>query len=129
MAYASVEDLEARFGELPQDQRQVAATLLGDAAVYLNALVCVDPCDTNQANALMVVSCNMVHRAMQQAASSQFGVDQATATMGPFSQTAHYVNPGGGLYVSAAEKALLGADGGYIGTLPARIEGWYGTNA
>lgn len=129
MAYATVEDLEARFGTLTQAEQSIADVLLGDAAVYLESLVAVDPCDTNQANALMVVSCNMVHRAMQQAASSQFGVDQATATMGPFSQTAHYVNPGGGLYVSAAEKALLGADGGYIGTLPARIGGWYGTNA
>ena len=128
MAYATVDDLEARFGTLTESERSTADVLLGDAAVYLDALVCVDPCNTHQANALMVVSCNMVHRAMQQS-NALFGVQQATATMGPFSQTAQYANPSGGLYVSAAEKALLGADGGYIGSIPARIEGWYGTNA
>lgn len=129
MAYATVEDLEARFGTISDaGERSIAAVLLGDAAVYLDSLVRVDPCDTHQANALMVVSCNMVHRAMQQS-TALFGVQQATATMGPFTQTAQYANPSGGLYVSAAEKAMLGADGGYIGSIPARIEGWYGSNA
>lgn len=128
MAYATVDDLEARFGALSEGERSIAAVLLGDAAVYLDSLVAVDPANGHQANALMVVSCNMVHRAMQQSVS-MLGIEQATASMGPFSQTAQFSNPSGGLYVSAAEKALLGADGGYIGSIPARIGGWYGRNS
>lgn len=128
MAYATVDDLEARFGALSEGERSIAAVLLGDAAVYLDSLVAVDPANDHQANALMVVSCNMVRRAMQQSVSA-LGIEQATASMGPFSQTAQFSNPSGGLYVSAAEKALLGADGGYIGTIPARVRGWYGRNS
>lgn len=129
MAYATVEDLEARWRPLNSDEQDTAATLLDDAAVYLDSLVTVDSSDEHQAAVLKMVSCAMVKRAMIAAESSAFGVTESTATMGPFSQTAHYANPSGDFYLTAAERTQLGIGSGYIGTIPVRIEGWYGSNA
>lgn len=129
MAYATITDYEVRHGTVPSDQQQTVETLLGDAAVMLDGMVTVNDCDAHQAEALKIVSCSMVRRAVQSAEASAFGVQQATASVGPFSQSYQFANPSGGMYVSAAERALLGADDSYIGTLPARVEGWYGTNA
>ena len=128
-AFASPSDLESRWRSLSTDERALAAQMLDDAGLILRQNVIVDETNEQQLDALKVVSCNMVKRAMVATASSAFGVDQTSASMGPFSQTMHYSNPSGDLYISAAEKAMLGIDGGYIGSIPARIEGYYGSNA
>lgn len=129
MAYATVEDLEARWRPLSSEEQDTAATLLDDAAVYLDSLVQVDSEDAHQAAVLRMVSCAMVKRAMIASESSAFGVTESTATMGPFSQTMQFSNPSGDFYLTAAERTQLGIGSGYIGTIPARIEGWYGSNA
>ena len=121
MAFATVADLEARWGkELTQAEEAQASVLLDDAAAILTALVrCIDPDDETQEANLRQVSCNMVKRAMSSAASSAFGIDQATATMGPFSQRVEYANPSGDLYVTKAERAVLGIGTARIGTIRA----------
>ena len=128
-AFATSDDLTERWRAIESDEAYMAEALLEDAGLMLRQYVTVDETDTQQADVLKMVSCNMVKRAMVASSSSAFGVDQTTANMGPFSQTMHFSNPSGDLYISAAEKALLGIDGGYIGSIPARIEGWYGSNA
>lgn len=128
-AFATSDDLAERWRPLTGDEADLADTLLDDAGLILRQNVDVDDEDQQQLDALKMVSCNMVKRAMVASASSAFGIDQTSAQMGPFQQTMHFSNPSGDLYISAAEKALLGIDGGYIGTIPARIEGWYGSNA
>lgn len=129
MAYATVEDLEARWRTLSSDEHDIATTLLEDAAVYLESLVTVDSSDEHQAAVLKMVSCAMVKRAMIASESSAFGVAEATASMGPFSQTMQYSNPSGDFYLTSSERTQLGIGSGYIGSVPARIEGWYGSNA
>ena len=105
MAFATVADLEARWRTLTSEEQALAATLLDDAAVKLSEWVIED--DELQAAKLKIVSCDMVKRAMIASTSSAFGVEQLDATMGPMSQTAHFVNPNGDLYVSKQEKRML----------------------
>ena len=112
MAFATYSDIEARWRTLSADEQGRATTLLGDAAVILKQRVTVVDGDQEQADALKLVSCNMVIRSMLASASDAFGVDQLSATMGPFAQTAHYANPNGDLYLTKNEKKLLGIGGG-----------------
>lgn len=128
-AFATIDDLIVRWRPIVDGEAALAIALLEDAGLILRQNVDVDETDKKQLDALKMVSCNMVRRAMVASASSAFGVDQTSASMGPFSQTMHFSNPSGDLYVSAAEKKILGIDDGYIGSIPARIEGWYGSNA
>lgn len=112
MAFATYEDIEARWRTLTADEQTRATTLLDDAAVMLNRLVVVDASDMEQADALKIVSCNMVIRSMVAASSDAFGVDELQATMGPFGQTAHFANPSGDMYLTKLDKRLLGVTGG-----------------
>ena len=112
MAFATYADIEARWRTLTTDEQTKATTLLGDAETILRRRVTVVDGDQEQAAALKYVSCNMVVRAMVAGASDALGVDQVSATMGPFAQTAHYSNPNGDLYVTKNERRLLGIGGG-----------------
>lgn len=129
MAYATVDDLEARWHALDGDEADRAEVLLEDAAAMLDALVEVDPEDEKQANLLKIVSCSMVTRAMLSADSDAYGVSQLDYGMGPFSQAAHFANPNGDLYLTAQEKRLLGIGSGYIMGVRPLIDGAYGSNA
>lgn len=122
MAFATVADLEARWRDLSDAEEARASVLLDDAAAYLQSLVEVDPDDEVQAANLKMVSCNMVKRAMSSAASDAFGVTNATATMGPFSQQVAYANPSGDMYVSKSERAILGIGTATIGSIRAHTD-------
>jgi hypothetical protein len=122
MAFATVADLEARWRSLTEAEEAQASVLLDDAAAYLQALVEVDPDDEVQAANLKMVSCNMVKRAMSSSASDAFGVTNATATMGPFSQQVAYANPSGDMYVSKSERAILGIGTATIGSIRAHTD-------
>ena len=122
MAFATVADLEARWRSLTEAEEAQASVLLDDAAAYLQALVEVDPDDEVQAANLKMVSCNMVKRAMSSSASDAFGVTNATATMGPFSQQVAYANPSGDMYVSKSERATLGIGTATIGSIRAHTD-------
>ena len=125
MAYATVDDLEARWRYLDTEEQTRASALLDDAAVLLDSLVVVDPTDEHQADVLRVVSCSMVQRAMVAATSDAFGVSQATMTAGPYSQNMSFANPSGDLYLTASEKALLGVNGSLIESIRP-VVGWVG---
>lgn len=129
MAYATYSDIEARWRTLSTDEQAQATTLLEDAAAMLDSLVDIDPEDETQAYLLKVVSCSMVIRSMVASASDAFGIEQLQATMGPFGQTARFTNPTGDLFLTKAEKSLLGIGGAFIGDLRAAIDGSYGSNA
>lgn len=122
MAFATVADLEARWRDLSDAEEAQASVLLDDAAAYLQALVEVDSDDEVQAANLKMVSCNMVKRAMSSSASDAFGVTNATATMGPFSQQVAYANPSGDMYVSKSERAILGIGTATIGSIRAHTD-------
>lgn len=121
MAYATAEDVEARWRALSDDESERAEVLLDDAAAMLDALVDVDAEDDGQAALLKWASCSMVIRAMSAQASDLYGMSQVSYGMGPFSQTAQFSNPSGDLYISAQERKLLGIDSGYIVELRAKV--------
>lgn len=128
MAYATYEDLESRWRALSESEQEAATVLLGDAAAIIDAYALIDPDNAEQMNRAKYVSCAMVRRSMQASDSDLVGISQASATMGPFSQQATIANPSGELYLTAAEKAMLGANSSFIGSVRAKIGGYYGSN-
>ena len=129
MAYATVADLEARWRDLDSDEETRAAVILDDASAMLSALVDVKEGDEQQASLLKMVCCSMVTRAMLATESDAMGVTSMDYGMGPFSQTAHFANPNGDLYLTSQEKALLGVGESYVLGLRPLIDGAYGSNA
>ena len=118
MAYADVSDIEARWRALSTDEQARAAVLLDDASVQLSRLVTVDDSDQSQAAALKMVSCNMVIRVMSAGTSAMFGATNASMTGGPYSQSWTYESPMGDMYLTKAERALIGVSSTVIGTIP-----------
>ena len=118
MAYADVSDIEARWRALSTDEQARAAVLLDDASVQLSRLVTVDDSDQQQLAALKMVSCNMVIRVMSAGTSAMFGATNASMTGGPYSQSWTYEAPTGDMYLTKAERALLGVSSTVIGTIP-----------
>ena len=110
MAFATVQDLIDRWRELTEDEEAKASVLLDDAAVYLSALVTVDPENEQQASALKIVSCNIVRR-MMNVTDDMYGVSEATMTADIYSQRYSFSNPSGNMYITKAEKRLLGIGG------------------
>lgn len=123
MAFAQIADIEARWRDLSTDEEPRAEALIGDASAMLSALVDVDESDTDQADLLKTVCCNMVIRSMSATASDAFGVSQATITAGPYSQSFGYANPSGDMYLTKLEKRLLGITTSYIGTIRPMMRG------
>lgn len=110
-AYADVSDLESRWRELTEDEQARATVLLDDASAMLSALVTVDDADESQAALLKMVCCNMVQRAMSTGSGDMYGVTQQSITAVGFTQQYSYANPTGDLYVTRAEKKMLGIGG------------------
>lgn len=114
-AYATVEQLAARWRPLTEDEVDTAEVLLEDASVQIRVEVPdlkarILAGDTDLLSAVIRVECSMVKRAMT-AGDAGFGVTSAQETQGPFSRTYQYSNPMGDLYLTKAEKRLLGAAG------------------
>lgn len=103
-AFASVEDLEDRWRTLSSSEEAQAAVLLEDASAMIRA-TCPDVGEVD-ADVLRMIVCAMVKRTML--ASDAPGVRAAQETAGPFSQSYTYANPMGDLYLTGAEKRLLG---------------------
>lgn len=120
MAYADVSDIEARWRALSTDEQARAAVLLDDASVQLARLVAVDDSDQQQLAALKMVSCNMVIRVMSAGTSATFGATNASMTGGPYTQSWTYEAPTGDMYLTKAERALLGVSSTVIGTIRPR---------
>ena len=110
MAYATVQDLEARWRALSESEQAVALTLLDDAAVIIDSMG--TPSSTAAA---LIVSCDMVRRSMSMSQADAYGVEQASMTAGPYAQQWTFANPTGELYLTRAERKMLGFLGGSIG--------------
>lgn len=114
MAYADVSDLEVRWRTLTTDEQERAEALLDDASAMLDAYVTVDETDEQQMKLLKIVVCNMVERAMSTAADDGvdlYGVTQQSMTAVGFTRQFSYANPTGDLYITKAEKQMLGISG------------------
>lgn len=121
MAYADVTDIEQRWRALDADEQARAAVLLEDASAMLASMVTVDDSDQRQAQALKMVCCNMVIRVMSAGTSAMFGATNASMTGGPYTQSWTYEAPTGDMYLTKAEKALLGVSAMIVGTIRPRI--------
>lgn len=115
MAYATVEDVQARMTrDMTADEQAVCSTLLDDAAVMIDAYN-VNASD----DAKKVVSCRMVIRALGDGESSgvPMGATQGSQSGLGYSQS-WTINSGGSvgeLYLGKTEKTLLGV-GNKIGS-------------
>lgn len=117
MAYATVEDVEARMGrELSEEESAQCETLLDDAAVIIDAFA---PTGAGT-DVKCLVSCRMVIRAMGDGSDSGIpaGATQGSMSGLGYSQSWTFGAAGGSsgeLYLSKIEKQLLGV-GNRIGS-------------
>lgn len=107
--FATVADLEARWRPLTPTETTTATALLDDASAMIRAEAPgidqrVDDGQLDPAVPLMVV-CRMVKRAMH---TSGDGVTQQQQTAGPFSQMLSFSNPQGDMYLTKADRRMLG---------------------
>lgn len=133
-AFATTEDLEARWRPLSTAEKATAAVLLGDASAMIRAecpdidarLVAVPPATVPELDPTVprMVVCAVVKRAMlASAASDGAPVTAVQQTAGPFSQSLTMANPTGDLYLTRAEKRVLGCGAQTATTIPTPIAG------
>lgn len=122
MAFATSDDIAARWRPLSESEQEKAEVLLEDAATYLSEYVVVDEDDEQQASILKMVSCSMVIRAMLASENNVFGVTEQSISADIYSQTMRYQNPSGDLYLTASEKRLLGITSSYLTSIRPVIE-------
>lgn len=118
--YATIDDLEARWRTLSAGERTRAEVLLEDAAVRLDALCAPsEPPTAQELSARKIVSCEMVKRAMASPSGIEgVGVTSLQTGAGPFQQTQQFSNPTGDLYVTKADRLLLGCGAQVAFTVP-----------
>lgn len=123
MGYALVEEVEAGFRTLTQEERQRTAALLDEAALVIDAY-------GNDANpdVKRLVSCRMVRRLLGDGTGGDtplypMGATQGSATALGYTQSWTMGGSGsaGELYLSKLEKKLLGASNRIGATSP--VEG------
>lgn len=110
-AYATVDDLVARWRPLAGAEATQASALLEDAAVIIRAS-CPDTDARILAGTLdpavpLMVSCAIVKRAMSAPAGFE-GVSQFNQTAGPFAQATSFANPAGNMWLTKQDRKLLG---------------------
>lgn len=116
MAYAAVEDLEARrspsLPPMTDADKAYAETLLGDAAAYLDQLLGIgeEEPEPSKLEALKVVSCNMVLRLM--ASSQTDNLESVSQSIGSASASLHFAVPEASMYLTKSDRALLGVSRG-----------------
>jgi len=108
-AFAEVSDLEARWRTLSATERSRATVLLDDASAIIRTEAKgidarIDSGDLD-AGVPKAIVCAMVKAAMS---NDLEGVTQQSETKGPFTESFTFANPSGDLYLTKAQKRLLG---------------------
>lgn len=115
-AFASVEDLEARWRTLTDDERAVATTTLEDATAFISAemrryRVPIAEDDEVQAQNLVAVTCAVTKRSLLMAfdsGSSMQGVTKYSEQADVWNASVTLANPMGDMYLTAQERRMLG---------------------
>ena len=114
MAYATVTDVQNRMlRTMSEDESAVCQFMLDDAAVIIDTYN-----STASTDAKMIVSCRMVERALSDGADAGIPMGATQGSMSALGYTQSWtIGSGttGELYISKAEKKLLGA-GNSIGS-------------
>ena len=123
-AFATTQQLEAGWRPLTDTERHRAKKLLDDAAVIIRAEFPrgYDFADLELIDALGVVSCNMVRRALATPLTSA-PVSSTQVTAGPYQETLTYANPAGDMYLTGTDRKMLRLGTSRIGSIQAHIGG------
>ena len=121
--FATAEDLQDAWRPLSESEKNRAIYLLGKASRQLRAeaptldartaLPLIDP-DYLDREIVKDVACAMVKRVMEAEASGLNAggpVESWQTSVGPFQDSFRYTNPTGDMYLTKAEKRLLGVGG------------------
>lgn len=107
--FATVDELKARWPDMPPGAESNAEVLLEDASQFILD-VCPSAVDASKSTRRRVV-CAVVRRAMQASAAGQVGMSQMSETAGPFSASWTASNPNGDYYLTKQELKALGGGG------------------
>ena len=104
--YATIEQVEAGFRDLTQEEEERAGALISEASMIVDAVA-----EAASLEKKTLVVCRMVRRAIDSGGSPTvpMGASQGTMTAGPYSQS-WTIGSGstGELYLAKLEKRLLG---------------------
>lgn len=106
MAYATPADVAARWRPLTPAEVEIATALLEDATVEIDA-TCPPADPPTDLPARKVVACRMVRRVMV-AGVTLPGVSQQSQSAGALSASFTFANPSGDMYLTKADRRLLG---------------------
>lgn len=106
VAFATTEDVRARWAAAPTDDTTLSA-LLEDAALWLSAWFpsIPDPPSGKLAGVLKLVSVAMVKRALMSADTDHLVA--LTDSAGTFSQSRTFRNPDGNLFLTSQERTMV----------------------
>ena len=111
--FATVEDYEARYGEV--EDRDRVETLLGDATAFIEAQpgFRYDAGDFMQAANLTRICCAVVYRSLE--AGDLAGLSSYSQGAVGYTSSVSIYNPSGDFYLTKNEKRILGIGRGRIG--------------
>jgi hypothetical protein len=126
-AFATVDDLIARWRPLTTEEQTRAEVLLADATLLIRAAckksgVDLSNPDEMLAALLVATTCSVVKRAMM-APPDAASVSAAQMSAGPYQESLTYVKPAGDLYLTKSEKSALGCGRMRIGSVQAALGG------
>lgn len=118
--FATVAQLEARWRSLTTDEEARAIALLSDASTYLALLLGksgIDYADASDtlAAAIQMVTCNIVKR-MMDVPDGPAMTQYSQGAIG-YSESMSFANPSGDMYITKAERKMLGLRGSAIGSI------------
>lgn len=104
--WASLEDLKARWPDMPAGADAHATVLIEDASQFILDTI-PSAAEASESTRRRVV-CSVVRRAMEASSAGMAGAASYQATTGPFNTSITPVNPSGDFYLTKAEKKALG---------------------
>lgn len=104
--FATLDELKARWPDMPPGSEDYAETLLEDASQFILD-VCPSAALASPATRRRVV-CAVVKRRMDAESSDLAGLSSSSLTTGPFGETRAPSNPDGDFFLKKSERRALG---------------------
>ena len=117
--YATVQDMEARYGEMDAAEARKAEILLSDASAIVQMEGGKTELTDVEAVAYKAVVCEMVHSVMTQ---PEYGdISQHSKTAGSFTESFSFRSPPGSLRLTIPQRKLLGLKKMKIGSIAPEV--------
>jgi hypothetical protein len=124
VAFATVDDVEARWRPLTPEEAARADALLEDASQILrDEFPLTVEAEVAKAATLKRIVSQMTIRALT-GGIDLAGVESITAGTGPFSESRKFTNPNADLYVTKAERKQLGLGGRQVAFTVDPLDGY-----